>query len=240
LIAKQKLTVSGLEIAADVFMRLDESCVLEPDCQEGQNVRRGTVLAHIRGPLRALLSGERVALNFLRHLSGIATLTRRYVKELKGTRCTLLDTRKTTPGLRTLEKAAVRAGGGTNHRMGLFDGAMIKDNHIAAAGSITAAVAAVRKRIPPTIKIEVEASSLKQVREAARAGVDIIMLDNMPPGKMKKAVQLVRGRSRCEASGNLELGNLRQAALAGVDFVSVGAITHSAPNADISMKLVNA
>jgi nicotinate-nucleotide pyrophosphorylase (carboxylating) len=237
LVAREALVVSGLDVAGLVFKRLDSECRFKPSCQEGRSVRKGTVIAHISGPVRALLRAERTALNFIRHLSGIATLTQRYVDAIQGTGCTLLDTRKTTPGLRTLEKAAVRAGGGGNHRMGLFDGAMIKDNHIAAAGSIRAAVDAVRTTIPPTVKIEVECDSLRQVREALDAGANIIMLDNMPPSKMAKAVAMVDSRAHTEASGNITLDNIRQVAESGVDYISVGALTHSARSVDISMDI---
>ncbi len=237
LIARQALVVSGLDVAAAVFTRLDQSCSFKLLTQDGRHVKKGTVLARIHGPVRALLIGERPALNFIRHLSGIASLTAEYVKALKGTGCTLLDTRKTTPGLRRLEKAAVRAGGGSNHRLGLFDGAMIKDNHIAAAGSIRSAVNTVRKSIPPTVKIEVECSNFKQVRESLAAGADIIMLDNMPPEKMAKAVALVDGQAATEASGNITLKNIRAVAKTGVDFISVGALTHGARAVDISMEL---
>lgn len=237
LVAREKLVVSGLEVAGWVFARLDAGCVFKAATREGAQVRPGGVLARVSGPVRALLSAERTALNFLRHLSGIATLTRAYADELRSSKCRLLDTRKTTPGLRTLEKAAVRAGGGFNHRMGLFDGAMIKDNHIVAAGSIRAAVDALRAKLPPTVKIEVECDNLGQVRKALRAGADIIMLDNMSIDKMKKAVALVDGRAATEASGGLELSGLRRVAAAGVDYISVGALTHGARSVDISMEL---
>ncbi len=236
-LARESLVVSGLDVAAAVFTRIDDRCRFRALCDEGAHVRAGRRLAEVRGPLRALLSGERAALNFVRRLSGIATLTRRFVGELEGTGCMLLDTRKTTPGFRVLEKAAVRAGGGHNHRMGLFDGVMIKDNHISAAGSIARAVDKARRRIPPTVKIEVECSNLRQVRAALRAGADIIMLDNMPPERMARAVQIVDGRASTEASGRLELDNIRLAAEAGVDYVSVGALTHSAVAVDIAMDM---
>jgi len=236
IIARQRLVVSGLEAAALVFSRLDDRCRFKEVSREGAMVRRGKVLASVSGPTRTLLSGERTALNFLRHLSGIATLTREYVEALSGTGCTLLDTRKTTPGLRVLEKAAVRAGGGSNHRCGLFDGVMIKDNHISAAGSIRSAVKAARRRAPPTVRIEVECANLAQVKKALAAGADIIMLDNMPPARIEKALDVIDGRAMTEASGNLTLENIRRVAETGVDFVSVGALTHSAPAADIAME----
>jgi len=237
LVAREPLVVAGLDVAALVFARLDAACRLQRAVQDGARVQKGAVLARLRGPLRAMLEGERTALNFLRHLSGIASCTRRFVDALDGTGCVLLDTRKTTPGLRVLEKAAVRAGGGHNHRMGLFDGVLLKDNHITAAGSIAKAVRRVRTRIPPTLRVEVECATLAQVRAALRAKVDIIMLDNMSPDKMARAVEVIGGKARTEASGRLDLDTVRRAAQAGVDSVSVGALTHSAPSVDIAMDL---
>jgi len=236
-VAREKLVVSGLPVAREVFRRLSRSCRFRPEVKEGAQVRKGAKLASVRGPVRALLSGERTALNFLRHLSGIATLTKSYVKELQGTGCILLDTRKTTPGMRALEKAAVRAGGGSNHRTGLFDGVIIKDNHIIAAGSIDGAVARVRKHAGPKMKIEVECTGIRQVQAALEAGADIIMLDNMSPKRMARAVEVVAGRAKTEASGRVTLKNIGKVAQSGVDFVSVGAITHSARSADIAMDM---
>ncbi|HOX42546.1 MAG TPA: carboxylating nicotinate-nucleotide diphosphorylase [Myxococcota bacterium] len=235
LVAREPLVVSGLWLAEVIFQRLDGRCRVRARVDEGAWVRAGAVLAEVRGPTRALLSGERTALNFVRHLCGVASLTRSYARVLAGTGCTLLDTRKTTPGMRALEKAAVRAGGGHNHRMGLFDGVMIKDNHIAAAGSIARAVAAARRRVPPTVRIEVECERLAQVEQAVRAGADIVMLDNMPPARMAAAVRRVAGRARTEASGRVTLARLAEVARTGVDYVSVGALTHSAPSADIAL-----
>ncbi|MBN2494254.1 MAG: carboxylating nicotinate-nucleotide diphosphorylase [Deltaproteobacteria bacterium] len=237
-VAREPLVVCGLDMAAAVFGRLDPACRFSRKRREGDRVRAGSVLAAVRGPVQAVLGGERTALNFVRHLSGIATLTRRYAEALKGSACVLLDTRKTLPGYRRIEKAAVRAGGGHNHRMGLFDGVMIKDNHILAAGSISRAVRMARARIPPTVKIEVECSQIRQVRAALSAGADIIMLDNMPPARMRKAVEIVSGRALVEASGRLDLDTVRAAADCGVDFVSVGAITHGARAVDVAMDLV--
>ena len=236
-VARESLVVSGLEVAARVFSRLDPSCRFKAKAKEGAVVTQGRHLATISGPVQSILTGERTALNFLRRMSGIATLTRSHVNALKGSRCRLLDTRKTTPGLRQIEKAAVRAGGGHNHRMGLFDGVMIKDNHILAAGSIAKAVTQARERIPPTVKIEVECENMKQVRQAIAAGADIVMLDNMSPSRMAKAVQWIQGRALTEASGRINLNTIRAAADAGVDYVSVGALTHSALAADIAMDL---
>ncbi len=237
LVARQDLVVSGLAIAGAVFARLDPDCRLQQARPEGSRVRRGRRLAEVRGPLLALLAGERTALNFVQRLSGIATTTRCYVEALRGTGCTLLDTRKTTPGWRAIEKAAVRAGGGHNHRIGLFDGVMIKDNHIRAAGAVGRAVQRARRRAPPTVRIEVECSNLRQVRAAVRAGADIIMLDNMTPERMRRAVAVIDGRALTEASGGLDLDTVRSAAEAGVDFVSIGALTHSAPAADVALDL---
>ena len=237
IVAREKLVVSGLGVTREVFRRLSRACRFQPAVKEGARVRKGAKLADLRAPVRALLCGERTALNFLRHLSGIATLTRSYVKELRGTGCVLLDTRKTTPGMRALEKAAVKAGGGSNHRMGLFDGVIIKDNHIIAAGSIPDAVARVRKRAGPKMKIEVECTGIRQVHAALDAGADIIMLDNMAPGRMSRAVEVVAGRAKTEASGRVTLKNINRVARSGVDYVSVGAITHSAPSVDIAMDM---
>ena len=237
-VARESLVVSGLDVAARVFSRLDPSCRFKAKAKEGAVVTQGHHLATISGPVQSILTGERTALNFLRRMSGIATLTRSHVNALKGSRCRLLDTRKTTPGLRQIEKAAVRAGGGHNHRMGLFDGVMIKDNHILAAGSIAKAVTKARDRIPPTVKIEVECENMKQVRQTIAAGADIVMLDNMSPSRMAKAVQWIQGRALTEASGRINLSTIRAAADAGVDYVSVGALTHSAVAADIALDVL--
>ncbi len=237
IVAREPLVVFGLSVVDCVFQILDKRCQFKTMVGDGSKVSKGTVLAKLAGPLPSLLGGERTALNFLRHLSGIATLTRQYVGQLHKSKCTLLDTRKTTPGFRGLEKAAVRAGGGHNHRMGLFDGVMIKDNHIASAGSIRTAVQKAKKRIPPTVKIEVECDNLKQVRAALEAGADIIMLDNMSIKKMIQAVKLVGLSALTEASGTITLDKLEKIASTGVDYISVGAITHSAPNVDIAMDM---
>jgi nicotinate-nucleotide pyrophosphorylase (carboxylating) len=237
LVARQPLVVSGLPVAGQVFSCLDAACRLKALRREGTRARRGQPLAEVRGPLRALLAGERTALNFVQRLSGIATSTRRYAEALRGTDCTLLDTRKTTPGWRSLEKAAVRAGGGRNHRMGLFDGVMIKDNHIRASGSLARAVERARRRAPPTVRIEVECDTLRQVRAALRAGADIIMLDNMSPERLRRAVEVVAGRAWTEASGGIDLDTIRRVAETGVDYVSVGALTHSAPAVDVALDL---
>lgn len=238
-VAREDMVISGLHVAEAVFTRLDPGCKFRAHRAEGASVKAGARLASVGGPLRALLTGERTALNFVRHLCGIASLTRQYVEALRGTKCRLLDTRKTTPGYRSLEKAAVRAGGGHNHRLGLFDGVMIKDNHIQAAGSISKAVERARRRAPPTVRVEVECANLRQVKAALAAGADIIMLDNMPPARMAKAVQAIAGRALTEASGRLELDTIRAAAETGVNFASVGALTHGAKAADVAMDLLD-
>jgi nicotinate-nucleotide pyrophosphorylase (carboxylating) len=198
------------------------------------------VVAEVEGPVRALLMGERTALNFLQRLSGTATLTRRYVDAVKEFPCKIIDTRKTTPGLRTLEKYAVRMGGGINHRIGLYDAALIKDNHIVAAGSIAKAVETVRRHAPFMARVEVECVDLKQVQEAIDAKADVIMLDNMGTKQMAEAVRLVNKRAWIEASGGITLERIREIAEAGVDFISIGALTHSAPAVDFNMKIVAA
>jgi nicotinate-nucleotide pyrophosphorylase (carboxylating) len=204
---------------------------------EGAEFTAGTTLANLAGPAAELLSGERVALNFLQHLSGVATATRQYVRAIAGTRARLVDTRKTLPGFRLLDKYAVRTGGGRNHRMGLDDGILIKDNHIKAAGGIIKAMAGIRKKVHPLLKIEVEVKTLDEVREAMAAGATMILLDNMPPALMKQAVGIVGERVLVEASGNVTLDNVKAIAETGVDFISSGSLTHSAPAADISMKI---
>jgi nicotinate-nucleotide pyrophosphorylase (carboxylating) len=237
LLAKQAGVVAGLYVAGEVFRQLDPQVRWEPLLEEGAAFESGQILARVAGQARALLSGERVALNFLQRLSGIATLTRAYVQALAGTRCRLLDTRKTTPGLRALEKAAVRAGGGHNHRFALYDGYLIKDNHIIAAGGLRAAVAAARQAAAPTAAIEVEVQNFDQLAEALEAGADVIMLDNFSPQEVAVAVARVAGRARLEASGSITLAAARAYAQAGVDFISVGALTHSAPVINISLEL---
>ncbi len=236
-IAKQGFVLAGIEVFLEVFLALSPGVDFAVDHMDGDRIKKGETIAALSGPLAALLAGERVALNLLQRMSGIATLTARYVKAVEGTKVRILDTRKTTPGLRALEKYAVRVGGGYNHRFGLYDGALIKDNHIAAAGGIRKAVNAARKGIPHTLRIEVECEGMDDVKEALNAGADIIMLDNMDADSMRKAVRLINGRSLAEASGNMTLGRVRAVAWTGVDFISVGALTHSAPAVDISMKL---
>jgi nicotinate-nucleotide pyrophosphorylase (carboxylating) len=235
-LAKQDLILAGIDIAAEVFRYLDPDTGFTPFAKDGDKITSGAEIARLSGNTRTLLAGERVALNLLQHLSGIATLTARYVDTVKGLKAVILDTRKTLPGLRQLEKHAVRMGGGKNHRMGLYDMILIKDNHIKAAGSITMAVASARTR-SGDLRIEVETRTLGEVREALTAKADIIMLDNMPIDAMREAVNLIAGRALVEASGNVSLETIRQIAETGVDFVSSGSLTHSAPAADISMKI---
>ena len=235
--AKKDGVVAGLVLLDRIFYFIDHRVEVRLRTKDGAEVKEGTVVAEAVGPVRALLLAERTALNFLQRLSGNATLTRRYVEAVKDFSCKVLDTRKTTPGLRTLEKYAVRMGGGMNHRIGLYDAALVKDNHIEATGSIAEAVKAVRRHAPFMAKVEVEASSLKQVQEAIDAGADVIMLDNMTLAQMTEAVKLVNKRAGVEASGGITLENIRQVAATGVDYISSGALTHSAPVVDFNMKI---
>lgn len=236
MLAKQDLVLAGIDVAREVFLHLDPDIRFEPFAKDGDHVNAGTEVAKLSGNTRALLAGERVALNLLQHLSGIATLTHRYVKAIRGSKAQMLDTRKTLPGLRQLEKYAVRMGGGTNHRMGLYDMILIKDNHIKAAGSITKAIDNARKKAGK-LKVEVETANLDDVRVALAAHADIIMLDNMPIDLMRQAVDLIAGQALVEASGNVTLETVRAIAETGVDLISSGSLTHSAPAADISMKI---
>ncbi|OGP68381.1 MAG: nicotinate-nucleotide diphosphorylase (carboxylating) [Deltaproteobacteria bacterium RBG_16_44_11] len=236
-IAKDDFVVAGINIFKKVFLFVDERIKFKIFITEGNITRKGELLAQVSGALASILQAERVALNILQRMCGIATQTRRYVDAVRGTKAKILDTRKTIPGLRVLDKMAVKIGGGFNHRLGLYDGVLIKDNHIAAAGSIKSAVAAQKKKMTKKIKIELETKNLTEVQEALSSGVDIIMLDNMPIDEMKKAVELIRGRALVEASGNVNLNNVAQIAQIGVDFISVGEITHSVRAADISLKI---
>ena len=235
--AKKDGVVAGLVVLARIFFFIDHRGGGHFLTRDGTQVKNGTVVAEAVGPVRALLLAERTALNFLQRLSGTATLTRKYVEAVKTFSCKVLDTRKTTPGLRTLEKYAVRMGGGMNHRIGLYDAALVKDNHIEATGSIAEAVNAVRRHAPFMAKVEVEAGSLKQVQEAIDAGADVIMLDNMTLAQMAQAVRLINKRAWVEASGGITLETIRQVAETGVDFISSGALTHSAPVVDFNMKI---
>ncbi|CAH2030380.1 carboxylating nicotinate-nucleotide diphosphorylase [Trichlorobacter ammonificans] len=237
LLAKEAMTVAGLAVAARVFTLLDGAVGFEPLCRDGERIAAGTVIARISGDASSLLQGERVALNLLQRMSGIATLTARYVQAVAGTTARIVDTRKTTPGLRVLEKYAVRVGGGINHRTGLYDGILIKENHIAAAGGITEAIRRARAYIPHTLKIEIETETVPQVEEALAAGADIIMLDNMDCATMRHCVHLIAGRALVEASGGVNLETVRAIAETGVDIISVGALTHSPRAMDISMLL---
>jgi nicotinate-nucleotide pyrophosphorylase (carboxylating) len=236
LITKQEGVVCGMEIAMEAFKMLDPNVRLTPLVQDGDFVEIKTRILEIEGNSRALLKAERTALNLLQRLSGIASITRLYVEKIIGYKAKVVDTRKTTAGLRLFEKYAVRTGGGTNHRFSLSDGVLIKDNHIKAAGGISKAVQAAREAIPHTVKIEVETETLQQVQEALDSGADIIMLDNMTPEKMTEAVSLIAGKAITEASGNITLETIQKVAATGVDIISAGALTHSVMAMDISMR----
>ena len=240
LIAKEDGIIAGLDVYARVFQMLDEKTEIDFKCKDGDEVKKGELMATLTGDIRVLLSGERVALNYLQRMSGIATYTRQVAKLLEGSKVTLLDTRKTTPNCRVFEKYAVRVGGGCNHRYNLSDGVLLKDNHIGAAGSITKAITMAKEYAPFVRKIEIEVETLEQVKEAVEAGADIIMLDNMTPDVMKQAVELIDGRAQTECSGNITKENIARIREIGVDFVSSGALTHSAPILDISMKNLHA
>ena len=237
IVAKQDGVVAGLDVAKHVMLALSESVNFQPKVQDGSKVTTRTVLADVEGPARALLTGERTALNFLGRMSGIATLTRRFVDAVSTTRATILDTRKTAPGLRLTDKLAVRLGGGQNHRTGLFDMVLIKDNHIDFAGSITAAVERVRAS-GTQLEIEAETRTLDNVREALALGVERILLDNMSIEMMREAVSICDGKARLEASGNVTLDNVLEVAGTGVDYISVGALTHSPAVFDVSLEFV--
>lgn len=240
LIAKEDGIIAGMDVYARVFQLLDEKTEVDMKCKDGDKVTSGQLLAVVTGDIRVLLSGERVALNYLQRMSGIATYTSQVAALLKGSKVTLLDTRKTTPNCRVFEKYAVRVGGGCNHRYNLSDGVLLKDNHIGAAGSVTKAIQMAKAYAPFVRKIEIEVETLDQVKEAVEAGADIIMLDNMTPEVMKQAVELIHGRAQTECSGNITKENIQKILETGVDFVSSGALTHSAPILDISMKHLHA
>ena len=235
--AKADGVISGLPVVEKVFRKFQNDIVFKPVLHDGDSVRKGDVILRVEGSYPALLKAERTALNFFQRMSGIATETARYVAELKGTHTRLLDTRKTAPGMRVTDKMAVRDGGGTNHRMGLYDMVMIKDNHIKMAGSIAQAVAQVRSKVPSDIRVEVETTNMDEVKEALDARADIIMLDNMSTEAMRDAVNLIGGRAQTEASGNMTLARLKEVAQTGVDFISVGALTHTVKALDISMNI---
>ncbi len=240
LICKEDGIVAGLQVFQRVFQLLDPKTEVVFDVQDGEVVQKGQHMATVVGDIRVLLSGERTALNYLQRMSGIATYTNKVAKLLEGTKTTLLDTRKTTPCMRIFEKYAVTVGGGSNHRYNLSDGVLLKDNHIDAAGSVKAAVLAAKAYAPFVRKIEVETESLEQVQEALEAGADIIMLDNMTPDMMAEAVKLIDGRAKTECSGNITKENIEKITAIGVDYVSSGALTHSAPILDISLKHLKA
>ena len=240
LIAKEDGIIAGLDVYARVFQILDEKTEISFNFKDGDAVKKGDLLGTVTGDIRMLLSGERVALNYLQRMSGIATYTKQVSKLLEGSKVTLLDTRKTTPNCRVFEKYSVRIGGGCNHRYNLSDGVLLKDNHIGAAGSVAKAVAMAKEYAPFVRKIEIEVETMEQVKEAVEAGADIIMLDNMTPEMMKEAVELIAGRAQTECSGNITKENIAKILETGVDFVSSGALTHSAPILDISMKNLHA
>lgn len=237
IVAKEPLVIAGLDIARTVFRRLDSGIEFASDYSDGDNIKTGATVLAIKGKLRPLLMGERTALNFLQHLSGIATTVRNYVKQVEHKNVRLVDTRKTTPCWRVLEKYAVRVGGAYNHRMGLYDGVLIKDNHIAACGGIAKAVRTVRGRISHLVKIEVEVVDINGAEEAITAGADVIMLDNMDTDQTRQAVKVINRRAIVEVSGNVTQKNLAALADTGVDVISVGALTHSAGSVDLSMRI---
>jgi len=238
IMSKEAGVIAGIEVAAEVFSALDPSLTILAKKVDGDTVAKGDVILIVSGSTRSLLSAERVALNFLRHMSGIATATSNLVDLVKETKTSVVCTRKTTPGLRALEKYAVRCGGGRNHRFGLYDAVLIKDNHIVACGSVTKALQSAKHRAGHLVKIEVEVSSIEMLQEALAEGAEVIMLDNMTPAQVKEAVAIVAGRALTEASGGITHETVRAYAEAGVDLISVGWITHSAPNLDLSLDYV--
>jgi len=238
-VAKENGVVAGLPVAEMVFRELDDTLEWNVKKQEGEKVQKGEILVEFKASYRALLTGERIALNFVQRLSGIATATHVFVNEVKDFQVQILDTRKTLPGFRLLDKYAVKTGGATNHRMGLHDMVMIKDNHIQVAGGIKPAVEAVKMKMPVSIKIEVETTTLDEVKQALDAGADIIMLDNMTTEMMTEAVKLINKRAKTEASGNMSLERLREVAATGVDFISIGSLTHSVKALDISQRIID-
>ena len=237
-LAREEIILAGIEVFSRVFSRLDPEIIVECKYHDGDVVPRGEDICIVKGSMRGILSGERTALNFLQRLSGIATLTRRYVEKTDSSKVRVLDTRKTTPGLRILEKYAVRKGGGFNHRFGLFDGILVKDNHIAAAGSISKALAKIKAGVPHTLRIEVEVEDIEGVKEAMEAGADAILLDNMSVKEMREAVSIAGGRVLLEASGGITLESIEEISKIGIDLISVGAITRSARSVDISLELI--
>ena len=240
LLCKEDGVIAGLKVFERVFHLLDENVKVEFYCKDGDKVKNGQLMAKVKGDIRVLLSGERVALNYLQRMSGIATYTNAVAALLEGTKTKLLDTRKTTPNMRIFEKYAVRVGGGYNHRYNLSDGVLLKDNHIGAAGSVTKAIEMAKEYAPFVRKIEVEVENLDMVKEAVEAGADIIMLDNMTPEEMQEAIQIIDGRAETECSGNVTKENIGRVTSLGVDYISSGALTHSAPILDISLKNLHA
>lgn len=240
LLCKEDGVIAGLEVFERVFHLLDENVKVELYCKDGDKVKNGQLMGKVTGDIRVLLSGERVALNYLQRMSGIATYTNSVSALLEGTKTKLLDTRKTTPNMRIFEKYAVRVGGGYNHRYNLSDGVLLKDNHIGAAGSVTKAIEMAKEYAPFVRKIEVEVESIEMVKEAVEAGADIIMLDNMSPEEMEEAVRIIDGRAETECSGNVTKENIGRLTSIGVDYISSGALTHSAPTLDISLKNLHA
>ncbi len=238
IVAKQDLVLFGVAPARLVFGQVDPMVDFKAVAADGQRLSAGEVVVALRGPAASILMAERVALNFMMRLSGVATLTARYVEAVRGHKARIVDTRKTTPGLRALEKAAVKAGGGANHRVGLYDGVLIKDNHIAAVGSVGAAVRKARAGAAHTLRIEVEVENLAELKEALEAGADAVLLDNMSPAMMAEAVKINAGRAMLEASGGITLANVAEVAASGVDLISVGALTHSASSVDLSLNFI--
>jgi len=238
LLVKEDGILAGIDVAARVFWKIDPHVVFDKNVEDGSSIRAGDTLARIEGPSISLLNGERTALNFLQRMSGIATLTQKFVKSLEGSQTQILDTRKTTPSLRSLEKYAVKMGGGTNHRLNLSDMVLIKDNHLKIVGNISEAVKRARDSVGPDLKIEIETTTLEEVKEAVRSGADMIMLDNMSPKRMREVVEWVDGKVPLEASGNVKLSTIKEIASSGVDFISVGSLTHSYQSLDISMEFL--
>jgi nicotinate-nucleotide pyrophosphorylase (carboxylating) len=237
-LAKEDGILAGVDVAARVFWKIDPHVIFEKKSEDGKAIKAGDILAHIEGSSISLLKSERTALNFLQRMSGIATLTQKFVIGIEDSNARILDTRKTTPSLRTLEKYAVKMGGGINHRLNLSDMVLIKDNHLKIVGNLSEAIKRARDRVGKNIKIEVETTRLEEVKEAVNAGADMIMLDNMSPEKMKEVVEWVDGRVPLEASGNVTLSTLKEIAVSGVNFISVGGLTHSYRSLDISMEFI--
>jgi nicotinate-nucleotide pyrophosphorylase (carboxylating) len=238
ILAKEEGVLAGIDVANRVFSKIDPNVVFKKNLDDGQKFREGLTLALIQGRSVSILKGERIALNFLQRMSGIATTTQKYVQELRGTKTKILDTRKTTPGLRSLEKYAVKMGGGVNHRFNLSEMVLIKDNHLRVVGSISQALKQAKERIMPGVRVEVEATSLEEVQEAIKSGADMIMLDNMSKEAMKEAVKQVKGKVPLEISGKITLTGVKEIASLGVDFISVGGLTHSFKSVDISIEFL--